>query len=478
MKNRTLFFALSAFALSLGTMPLGGCGYLKARSARSAYNQYQVALAAGDLRDARKALLKLVRIDQDVPEYWMALGKLQVEMGRYPEAYSAFQHAHELDRSNVDALSAMTQLAMVTGQNEVAEENARSLALIAPGNPIVTMVRAYADLRAGDLDKADAGIDGVLATTPNDPLATIVKARVLLAKNRFEDAVAVLEAQHRAVPSDRGAMRNLARMYSARSDWRNLARIEYDAHQLDPKDSRITESLIEALLRAGSVEAAAKISSPLLTEAANAKLVDDVLDLWADHQPRGATLPNAMELAQATKGDRRVSFANYFNRVGNPSAAAALLRAGQLPVTQPNARWNAVFAQALALQGRTDEAKRLFDLVLDREPDQVEALRGRAALESKMGSGRAAIIDAQRLITVEPNSGQDRLLLAQVYLAAGNRAEVKRTLWQAFQDLPDDEGVFFALRSVLASTGDVDGQSRVEAEFTDRRLAELTKELV
>ena len=116
--------------------------------------------------------------------------------------------------------------------------------------------------------------------------------------------------------------------------------------------------------------------------------------------------------------------------------------------------------------------------MLDREPDQVEALRGRAALESKLGLTRAAVIDAQRLITVEPNSGEDRLLLAQIYLAAGNHAEVKRTLWQAFQDLPDDERVFSALRSVLASTGDADGQHRVEAEYQDHHMAALTKDLV
>lgn len=161
-----------------------------------------------------------------------------------------------------------------------------------------------------------------------------------------------------------------------------------------------------------------------------------------------------------------------------PAAAATLLTDKHLPVTHVNARWNAVFAQALALQGRSAEAKQLFDMVLDREPDQAEALRGRSALEAKSGLTRQAVIDAQRLVTIEPNSGEDRLLLAQSYLAAGNRQEVQRTLWQAFQDLPDDERVFSALRSVLASTGDVEGQRRVEAEFNDRRMAELTKELV
>lgn len=477
MKNRTLFFTLSVL-LAVGSAPLTGCGYLKARDARAAYNRYQAALAAGDLRGARRALIKLVRIDQDVPEYWMQLGKLQLALGRYREAYNAYEHAHELDRSNVEALSTMAQIALLSGQADLATENARSLSLISSDNPVVTMVNAYGDLQAGNLDKAGGAIDTVLANSPNEPLATILKSRVLLARNRFDDALGVLEAQHRAVPDDRGAIRNLAQMYRVRNDWKNLARIQSDAHRLDPRDSAITEDLIEALLRAGEVPQAVAVSTPVLSGRTDPKLLDDVLKLWADYGPRGTALPNGMELARAASGDRRVSFADYYNRINMPAAAATLLTDKHLPVTHVNARWNAVFAQALALQGRSAEAKQLFDMVLDREPDQAEALRGRSALEAKSGLTRQAVIDAQRLVTIEPNSGEDRLLLAQSYLAAGNRQEVQRTLWQAFQDLPDDERVFSALRSVLASTGDVEGQRRVEAEFNDRRMAELTKELV
>jgi predicted Zn-dependent protease len=177
-------------------------------------------------------------------------------------------------------------------------------------------------------------------------------------------------------------------------------------------------------------------------------------------------------------GDRRVSFANYYNRIGDPAAAAALLSSSQLPVTHANARWNAVLAQSLALQGRTAEAMRLFDLVLAREPDQREALRGRSGLEARIGPTKQAILDAQRLVTIDPNSGEDRVLLARAYLAADNGDEVRRTLWDAFRDLPDDERVFSALRSVLVSTNDAEGQRRLTDEFNDRRRSTLMKDLV
>jgi Flp pilus assembly protein TadD len=219
------------------------------------------------------------------------------------------------------------------------------------------------------------------------------------------------------------------------------------------------------------------MSAPLLSPAADPQLLDNALELWARYAPQGSSLPNALNLANAVSGDRRVAFADYFNRIGKADAAAALLPSTQLPVTHSNARWNAVLAQSLALQGRDGEAKHLFDLVLDREPDQVEALRGRSALEAKSGSSQA-VIDAQRLVTISPTSGEDRVLLARAYLAAGKDNEVRRTLWQAFRDLPDDERVFSALKSVLVSTGDADGLRRLSDEFNDRRNTKLMKDLV
>ena len=123
------------------------------------------------------------------------------------------------------------------------------------------------------------------------------------------------------------------------------------------------------------------------------------------------------------------------------------------------------------------EAKRLFDLVLDREPDQAEALRGRSTLEARSGQSKQAIIDAQRLVTVSSDNAQDRLILAQAYQASNNKREVLRTLWDAFQDLPGDERIYSALRSALASTGDADGARRLNEEFADRKKAKLTKDL-
>jgi tetratricopeptide (TPR) repeat protein len=464
--------------LALLCLSLSGCGYVRAYEARIAYGHYQSALAAGDLLQARNALLNLVQIQQDVAPYWIELGKLQLQLGAYREAYDAFAHAHELDRSNVDVLSTMAQMALLSGDVETASEHADSLALVSPDNPVVTIVRGYAALKSGELDKAEKDADLVLATSPNESFSTILKSRVFIAQGRFDDAIALLEDQHRAVPKDRSAIKGLTELYRARGDWRDVARIQSDAHRLDPKDSKTTLTAVEAFLRSGNLAGARSMSAQLLSPAGDPQLLDAALELWARFSPGKAPLPDGVKFANAVSGDRRVAFANYYNQIGQPATAAALLGSSQLPVTHANARWNAVLAQSMALQGRTMDAMRLFNQVLDREPDQREALRGRSALEAQIGPTKQAILDAQRLVTISPNSGEDRVLLARAYLAAHNGDEVRRTLWDAFRDLPDDERVFSALRSVLVSTNDAEGQRRLTDEFNDRRRSTLMKDLV
>jgi tetratricopeptide (TPR) repeat protein len=423
-------------------------------------------------------LLKLVQIDQDVPDYWIALGQLQLQLGQYREGYDSFAHAHELDRTNVEVLSVMTELALLSGQNDLAAEQADALSMLDPNNRVVILQKSDAALRIGDLAKASSGADTLLASAPNDPLARLLKARVLASDGQTDEAIRLLEEQHRAMPSDGFAIKGLIALYRSRGDWLGVARTELDAFRQHPGDTGLGLRTLEALLRAGKIDVAEKLSARFLAPGTDPKIVEAALDSWAAHGPPGGLLPSAEGLANQTSGDQRVAFANYFNRMNKPQMAAALLGGSQVPVTHVNAPLNAALAQSLALQGRTAEAKALFDQVLAREPDQPEALRGRSELEARTGNSRQAIVDAQRLVTLRPKSGSDRLVLARAYLAAKNGREVRRTLWQAFQDLPDDEQVRSALRSVLVSSGDVDGQRRLNDEYADHRRLALTEDMI
>jgi cytochrome c-type biogenesis protein CcmH/NrfG len=126
MRDRSAFFAACCIAATALAVPLGGCGSSESR-ARQAYNDYQSASAAGNLRAMREALQDLVRETDDNPEYWQELGRVQVQLKNYNGAYYAFTRAKELDSDNVETLVSLTQLALLSGRLDAAEKHAEEL---------------------------------------------------------------------------------------------------------------------------------------------------------------------------------------------------------------------------------------------------------------------------------------------------------------------------------------------------------------
>jgi predicted Zn-dependent protease len=130
------------------------------------------------------------------------------------------------------------------------------------------------------------------------------------------------------------------------------------------------------------------------------------------------------------------------------------------------------------MQGDRVQAARLFNQILSQEPDHVYALRGRIALAIATGNAKTAIHDAQRLVSVEPNSASDRLFLARAYAAAGESREVERTLWDAFHEIPGDFDAYEALRAWVKKTGDSAALSDLDDDFKHQRDVVLSREFI
>jgi predicted Zn-dependent protease len=207
--------------------------------------------------------------------------------------------------------------------------------------------------------------------------------------------------------------------------------------------------------------------------------VDRVLTLWAEHWRGNASIAETRRLAAVAGIHQQLAYATFFNAAGAPDSAAALVGgAPQLPVARSNSSINAIFARSQALLGKTAEAKQLYDAVLRFEPDHVYALRGRADLYLATGRPKAAIRDAQRLVSIAPKSAQDRLLLARAYASAGDRRQLERTLWDAFHEIPGDRAVYKALRSQMLASSGADAARRVTDEFQQQRNVALDREFV
>lgn len=131
----------------------------------------------------------------------------------------------------------------------------------------------------------------------------------------------------------------------------------------------------------------------------------------------------------------------------------------------------------MALAGRRAEASALLSEVLLIEPDETYALRARLALLLSQKQFKAALTDAQRLVTSSVDDPGYRVLLAQAYQAAGNPQRARSALWDAFRDIPANETIYQKLRSLPAPAGESQELAlrRLNDEFAEQKRRKLAK---
>jgi len=446
--------------------------------ARTALSEYQAAAAANDLSGARRALLELVRIKDDVPDYWVELGKLQASMGNYNDAYYAFTRAYELDRSNVDVLRAVVQLAMRAGDFGMAKAHAEELEVLSPGDPWVKLTNGWSAFTQAHYAEALDAANAILANAPYDPSATVLKARALVAMNRENDAMDLLAKQLHAQPSDASSRVMLAKIYLKQENWPKVVEVGTPLLSATQNDQNSALMVIEAALRSDNAAAARQISLKVLTPGADPPFIASILDLWGKYWPSAQRVQDTRALANRASGAaQKLVYASFLSRFGSPGDGVRLSApyAG-VPVNARNAEANAVIADAWSRAGNVGAAKSRFDAVIAFDPGNATALRGRAEMELRNGDAAAAIVDAQKLVTVLPTSDQDRLLLARCYAAAGKNDWATRTLWSAFQDIPGDYPIYAALLQVRK--GDSEATRDLQEEFVRQRDATVFRGLL
>lgn len=127
----------------------------------------------------------------------------------------------------------------------------------------------------------------------------------------------------------------------------------------------------------------------------------------------------------------------------SPNQQAELDRTTDSSFLPATTTWLHLTALAELAAGEREEAFRLVDRVLQRRPDDLQALTLRGLLRSR-GAGpeedrqRLALADLQRVIHVERDNARALTALAAVHLELGQRARASVRLNQAVEADPDD----------------------------------------
>jgi tetratricopeptide (TPR) repeat protein len=427
-------------------------------------------MAAGDTVAARDAILRAVSAKDDVAEYWIGLARVQIRLRRYADAYYAYERAVELDRTNIEALQSLSEIALASGRVNEAERYAEAVELLDPGSLGAVTTRGFIALRRRNFDEAIRRADFILARVPVDINAKILKARALQGKGSYREGAALLEAHLETRADDEAVLQSLLTIYRQEEDVPGTIRTGSRLTRVRPDDRQLLFEHAQDLYKAGMAPKARPIAIALAKSPEAARHLPELLSLWLDFEKRQISLADARSLAIDASPSARVLYATFFLQAGRASEAEALLaRHAQLPVTSENANALAVLGHSRALAGRPMEGLELLEEVLAYDSTNSLALRGRAEHFMAAKQYDRALADASRLVAENPASADDRLRLAECYVRLGNLKLAEKTYWAAFREIPGSPQLHASLRSFLQRSGQAGAIAAVDTQFEDQK---------
>ena len=380
-------------------------------------------LAGGDLRRADAAFRGAAEVDPDLRPL-LAGGKApygtQPVLARYHEGRGAWKEAEsayrtaaatasELDVSPLLDLAAYHARRGDTGR---ALETVERAGALREHDPDVRVHRAEILMHAGDLERAEAEVAGVLKQHEGHVGANLLQGKLLLERRAWAEAGSRFERVVRAKPgfAPGYCYRGLARARQGRLA-PALESLE-EAARLDPELLRARLLLAELYLE--HYEKGYLVRAREHVRAAVRIAPDDlrVLTLLGNLCVREQDLPCAEEA---------------FMRVvrGNPSHARARFRLGVVH----------------HLMGRRDEALDCFRSALERDPAGSSALVLSVQLLLSEDRAGEAVALCRRAASLPGASGRStavaRYLEGKALLALGDRSAAERRLLSAVELEPD-----------------------------------------
>lgn len=458
-------------AILAGSLGLLACSSAADVAAR-ANDEAQAALASNDLVGARNALLRATQAKDDVAGYWISLGDAQAALRQYADAFYAYSRAIELDRTNVRTLQALSEIALLTGRVADAARYADQLELLVPGTLSAPTVRGYVALKQGRYDEALRQADSVLSRSPDDPNGLILKARALDGSGQSPRAAALLEGLLTKQPTNQGALASLLYIYQGQEDAAGVLRTRARMAKLEPNNPETSLAYAQALYGAGRNQDAMALTRKLARTDLPADALAEILKLWLRHEPPNIGINEAEALARDLSGPaQRLELAQFFVAAGAPAKARVLIGpTARLPITAENANSVAVYAQALYEEGQGAKTKELLDAVLAFDPTNVLALRGRGDFYLVHRQFEQALSDIRQLTAEAPSSPEDRLRLADVYVAKGQSQLAEKTYWEAFNDIKADPMLYTRLKAFLAKQGSSDALATLDRRYRQQKI--------
>lgn len=458
---RTLLFACCAL------VAISGCANRDQDAAEEAALA-QRAINSNDLPAARKAITAAIADRDDIADYHILLGRIELAGGSSSAAFNAYRDALALDATNTEALIQVAQLGLTTGHLAESLEATQRLVDLEPDQPDVLLLRGIHSIIKHNYIEAISYADKILAISAHNVGGAILKARALYLLQKPQEALAALDGiSGKAAESEPVALTKLE-IYRAQKQAPQMLEEFERLRSLRPHDLDLRLDEANLRLKLGDRDRGqALIEDVLASPQTDDKVATQAISLWQDYGAVDVPSVALDRIGRFGSNAARTSLVRYLLDEGRTTDAALVLSKLSQDTNQ------GLRARLLLLEGDNAHAVQLASATLARDKTNCDALVAAAGNALQRHLAQDALRFSQQASSECPSLLKAWLLSASAYDALGRETGVSRVYGQALDVNKQSAPLTAAYTRWLVSQG----QKR-EAVAIAHRLTEYAPALL
>jgi len=379
--------------------------------------------------------------DKNDPRTWASIGACEMALGRDDDAYATLKEALRIDPSNPGANGRLASLALDRGEVERAELLNEVARRRLPNLPFHHWVHARILRKKNKHDDALAAFDRALALDPSRVGTRVERAFCLAKLGRVDEAAAYLEQTIVDYPEDKLTRLDLARLLYEQARYDRAIVACRAVVEKEPKNTGALAILAASLLATQSPEARDAIDRAFQLRPTDGWLYAQIgkhTEARGDHAGAIRSFAAALGLRQNdAESELDLGFALFAGGYAS-QASPYLSRAGvKLDLDEAT-----LYRLGDALVAAGGSARQFFDRVLERRPDDPQALRAHARIMLELcwapSLGEASLA---RLARIAPEDAYARAYRGAQMMDASleKEADGEKLLREAIAAIPDRE---------------------------------------
>ncbi len=430
---------LVSAALAVSLTALAACDSAKER-AEKFYQSGVAYLEKGDVDRALIEFRNVFKLDAEHKEARRAYAHVERDRGNLREAFSQYLRLIEQYPNDLEALQALSEMAVANGDWEVAERYAAPAVGLQPDNLELLAIKAATDYGSATAANDSAGVVDAMKRVrdlrekiPANILLRRVVIDDLLRGQNFDPALREIDAAIVLEPKDRQLFAQRMAVLSALGNEDAVEQGLLDMVARFPDAPEMSDTLVRWYVARGSLDKAeAHLRSRIDPKSPEVERVFALIRFLAEHRSNKVAVDELDKVIAggATTPIFRSARAGFLFDLGDRDKAIADMRAVlALDTDAADARRIKMgLARMLTATGKEDEAHKLVDEVLAEDSGAVEALKLKATWfirDDKVGD---AISTLREAIDENPNDAALLTLMAQAYERDGNRDLMREML--------------------------------------------------